>query len=88
MISAFQKHYRYYFSLFFILFFGILAITNSSHNRQLQVLVVVSTSFLYVLLALIHHYLEHDLTTKIVVEYILIGSLAVSAFMFLLSGIL
>ena len=87
MISGFQKHYRYYFSLFFILFFGILALINSSYSRQLQMLVVVSTSFLYVLLALLHHYLEHDLTAKIVVEYILIGSLGIAAFMLLISGI-
>lgn len=84
----FIKHYKYYLSLFLILFFGSLSLINSNNNRQLQILVVISTTFLYILTALIHHYLEHNLTAKIVVEYILIGGLAVSAFMFLVSGIL
>lgn len=88
MKTSFKKHYRYYFSLFIVLFFGILALVNSYYNRQLQILVIVLTSFLYVSLALIHHFLEHDLTAKIVVEYVLIAILGVSAFVFLLSAIL
>lgn len=83
-----EKHYMYYLLLFGTILFCITALINSSYNRPLQMVIVVMTAFFYIALALIHHFIEHDLTAKIVVEYILIGALGIALFAFLLNGVL
>ena len=40
----------------------------------------------YALMGIIHHRLDHDIHPKIVLEYILIGSLVFALFLFLRSG--
>lgn len=55
-------------------------------NRQVQMIVVVLTAFIYIIWGLIHHYLNHDLKTRIVIEYIVVGGLGISVIFFLLKG--
>ncbi len=46
-------------------------------NVTLQLLTGVATAFAYVVWGIIHHALQKDLHQKIVVEYILIGAIAI-----------
>ncbi len=55
-------------------------------NKQIQMMLVVFGAFVYVLWGIVHHYINHNLKTKIVIEYILIGGLGISAIFFLLKG--
>ena len=57
-------------------------------ERLLEFIILLIFISFYIIWGIYHHIIEDSLHLKTVVEYILIGSLAVSAFMFLLSGIL
>ena len=86
MFTHLKKHIGYYFSLIIILVLGIFLSLQTSGDRQLQMLIMVMTVFFYVLWGILHHLLEHDLSIKIVIEYVLIGSLAMSIILFLVRG--
>jgi len=86
MIEKGKNHIGYYIFLLLILGFGFFMALFASPNKQLQMIVVVITTFFYIVWGILHHLLNHDLSVKIVVEYILIGSLGLSAVFFLLKG--
>lgn len=75
----------YYLSLIAILGFGF-AIVFLSPDKSFQLLALILTAFFYVLWGMIHHYIHHDLTAKIVVEYVLMGALGISLVFLLLKG--
>lgn len=85
MSKNLKKHTGYYLSLIAIFLFGVGLMISFTDKRS-QMLVVVLMSFLYVELGIMHHFLHHKLTSKIVVEYVLIGALAVSLVFFILKG--
>ncbi|MFH1832577.1 MAG: hypothetical protein ABH816_00220 [Candidatus Levyibacteriota bacterium] len=87
MIS-FKKHLIYYSSLFAILSLGFVITFNLAPDKRLQTMGVVMTAFFYVTWGILHHFINHDLTVKIVVEYILIGSLGMTIVLFLLKTII
>lgn len=86
ILKSFEKHTGYYFLLIIILALGTFLSLQTSGDRQLQMLIMVMTVFFYVLWGILHHLLEHDLSIKIVIEYVLIGSLAMSIVLFLVRG--
>ncbi len=78
-----KNHLEYYASLAVILLAGfILAIQFT--RRTDQVFTVVILAFFYVLWGILHHILHHNINTKIVIEYIIIGSLGMTIILFLL----
>ncbi len=79
-----RKHHTYYGSLLVMQLLGLYLTYLTAFDFRLQMLVVVMTTFIYIGWALLHHYVEHDITTKIVLEYILIGSLGITTAFFLL----
>ena len=81
-----KSHLAYYIFLTIILGAGLLGAYLSSPNRQLQMAIVVLTTLSYVAFGILHHFLNHDLNTKIVIEYTLIGSLGLSLVFFLMKG--
>lgn len=87
MIVNLKKHLFYYLSLLGIVFLGIFLVLQLSFDRKLQVLLIVITAFFYVFWGILHHFLDHDLNIKIVVEYILIGSLGMTIILFLLKTV-
>ena len=83
-MKTLSKHIFYYISLILILALGFLLSYINSSNRQLQILIVACTSLLYVSWGILHHFLTHDLNTKIVIEYILIGSIGLVIIFFVI----
>lgn len=81
-----RKHLGYYVPLFCMLVFGIFLIPHLAYARELQMSLVVAMAAFYVVWGILHHVVHHDITTKIVIEYILIGSLGMTIVMFLLKG--
>lgn len=63
--------------LIVILFFGVLTFLCVRPNTSMQLLVGIITSVAYVLWGLIHHAVRKDLHRKIVIEYLLIGAIAI-----------
>jgi hypothetical protein len=60
-----------------ILSVGIFTFILVRPNTTVQLLVGVVTAGAYVLWGLIHHAIQKDLHQKIVVEYLLIGAIAI-----------
>lgn len=87
MIVNFKNHWYYYLSLLGIVFLGVFLAFQLAYDRRLQVFVVVATALFYVFWGILHHFLEHDLNIKIVVEYILVGSLGMTIVLFLLKTV-
>ena len=86
MIEKFIKHFNYYVSLVSIFIVGLAAAVIASPNFNLQIFIVILTIVIYVLWGILHHYIAHELTAKIMVEYILIGLLGLSMIFFIFMG--
>ena len=56
---------------------GVLTFIVVRPNTTIQLLVGVITAVAYVLWGLIHHTIQKDLHQKIVIEYLLIGAIAI-----------
>jgi hypothetical protein len=86
MKEKFKKHLAYYMSLIIMLLFGLILIFLTKPNILLQALVILLTVIFYVIWGVVHHLINHELTLRIVVEYILIGALGISILFFMLTG--
>lgn len=86
MYKKFKKHIGYYLSLLTILLLGLLLTFLAAPRIQLQIIIILLTIFFYVLWGILHHLINHELTGKIMVEYVLIGALGVSILFFLIMG--
>jgi len=86
MHEKFKKHLGYYISLILILLLGLVVIFLTRSNIGIQGLAILLTVVFYVIWGILHHLINHELTLRIVVEYILIGALGVSILFFMLTG--
>lgn len=86
MSKKINEHVLYYISLIVIFALGIVLMFFATPNKQLQMLIFVIMAFFYCVWGLLHHLINHELSSKIVVEYILIGTLGVAIMFFLLKG--
>ncbi len=79
------KHLEHYMSLLVILSFGALGAIIIP-EKPIQMLIIALTTLLYVGWGIFHHYLHHDLATKIVIEYVLMGSFGMAIMLFIIRG--
>jgi len=86
MFKKINEHVAYYISLIVIFALGAFLMSSTTSNKQLQMLIFVIMAFFYVIWGVLHHFINHELSSKIVVEYILIGTLGVAIMFFLLKG--
>lgn len=88
MIKKIKKHLGYYFSILLIFTLGLIIAQVVGPNLLLQIIVVAITIVFYVLWGILHHKVNHELTAKIVIEYVLIGGLGLSILFFIVEGAL
>lgn len=86
MIREVKQHGHYYISLVLIMVFGALLIMQNQYGRGFQLLAMVLTALFYVCWGVLHHFVHHDITAKIVIEYVLIASLGITIVLFLVRG--
>lgn len=86
-MSKSKTHSAYYISLILILALGFFLILQNQYGRAFQLTAAVLTAIFYCLWGIVHHYVHHDITAKIVLEYVLIASLGMSVILFLLKGL-
>jgi hypothetical protein len=87
MIKAHLKHHgTYHIGLILFLLLGIIVTYYAKENKQWEMMILVAMASLYILWGTIHHYLMHDLSSKIVIEYIAMASLGLSIAIFLIKG--
>lgn len=88
MIKAkLKKHIGYYIAFTLVQTLGLIVVLLASGNRSTQMLAILGTSIFYFVFAIVHHVLDHDLTSKIVIEYALVGALGLSVSLFTFSNI-
>ncbi|MFH0749331.1 MAG: hypothetical protein V1917_00255 [Candidatus Gottesmanbacteria bacterium] len=63
--------------LFIILFSGIWTFWGAQNDKVMQMYIGVATAIAYVSWGMIYHSLEGDLHPKVVVEYCLVGAIAI-----------
>lgn len=86
MIQINKSHIGYYLALLTMLVLGFFMTVSAASYKQLQLTIVVLVASFYVTWGMLHHLINHDLTAKIVVEYILIGCFGIAAVFFLLKA--
>jgi hypothetical protein len=86
MSKKINEHVLYYISLIAIFALGVILIFSAAPNKQLQMLIFVIMAVFYVIWGILHHLINHELSSKIVVEYMLIATLGVAIMFFLLKG--
>lgn len=83
-----KKHFLYYVSLLIILLFGFSLSFLVYPNLWLGFLIISITVVFYIILGIIHHFANHELSAKIMVEYVLIGALGLGIIFLVLKGAL
>ncbi len=63
--------------LVIILFAGIFTFWGANGDKTMQMYIGIATAISYVLWGIIYHSLEGDLHPKVVIEYCLVGSIAI-----------
>jgi hypothetical protein len=86
MIKKFLKHLNYYIILAAIFAVGLFLSLVSYPNINLQIIIIFTTIICYVCWGILHHKISHQLTNKILIEYILIGLLGISIVFFIFMG--
>lgn len=87
MISLTRKHWFYYGFLCVVLGFGLMVILLSPGNKELQISTVILMAVFYIVWAIIHHIVDHDMSAKVMLEYILIGMVGIAIVYFVLSSV-
>lgn len=72
-----KKTIFHYIVLIFILAGGIFSFYYVRGNATLQLAISIVVSVSYVIWGILHHMLEHTLHKRIVIEYLLIGAIAI-----------
>ena len=78
MKKKFLKHIRYYIALLVMQVIGFFVILSFSGNHDFQIIIIIISTIGYVTWAIFHQYLEHNLTSKIVIEYVLFGAFGIA----------
>ena len=81
-----KKHLYHYGFIVLLFAMGLTVIAIFSPTKQLQMLFVLLIAICYIGWGIVHHAIHHDLTAKIVIEYVLIASLGISIILFILQG--
>jgi len=77
---------EYYVSLIFILSLGLFFIILAAQNKNLQLILVLLTTLFYILFGIAHHLINHDLSIRVMIQYIIIGALGITVIFFFLKG--
>ena len=76
----FSRHPLHYFVLLSIQLVGLWGLFWFGYQPAMQLSILISMSVSYVVWGIVHHHEHHDLHMKIVLEYILVATLAVLLF--------
>lgn len=84
MNASIKKHFWYYLSLAVMLLVCLAIAFMLSYNTMLQILALFAGTCFYILWGIVHQQIHHHLTPKIMLEYVLMGSLGFVLIVFLI----
>lgn len=73
----FTHHIFHYLILFLIIFSGMAAFFSFRNYPVVQLLIGVVTALFYVIWGIVHHFVDKDLSVKIVIEYLAVAIFAI-----------
>lgn len=82
-----RKHLFYYITLVALIATAVLLMKQFASQKQLQMTLVVVLAVCYVFWGVLHHYLHHNLRARIVLEYVAVGALGVTAILLIFKGV-
>ncbi len=82
-METLRQHVVYYLSLLVIQLLGLGLIVLLAPHRLAQIIIVIFLAFAYLGFAFVHHKKHHDLTRKIVLEYVMIAAIGIIVSIFL-----
>ncbi|HSA84343.1 MAG TPA: hypothetical protein VLF20_05685 [Patescibacteria group bacterium] len=77
-----RKHIWYYLVFITVELSCLFAVMSVSSDLILKRAIVCFMAVFYIVWAILHHWLHHSLSKKIVIEYVLIGLLGVVVVLF------
>lgn len=84
MMQKVKRHSAHYVILLGVMGFGLYLLGVFADDVILRMGLVILLASFYVGWGILHHYIHHDVTPKIVLEYVLIGVIGISVIFFLL----
>jgi hypothetical protein len=81
-----ETHHAYYFFLTTVLLIGLAITWRLGPDKNLQMISLLVLSVSYAAIGILHHLHAHDLVGKIVIEYVLVALLGISASFFIFKG--
>ena len=75
MQANIKRHLWYYLSLCCVFIVTLSMTYVLSYDKTLQLLALFAATCFYILWGIVHQHIHHHLTPKIMLEYILMGSL-------------
>lgn len=83
MVNLFKSHKLYYLSFTALMLLCLALIFKTVDTPDVRFIVLLLTVFLYIFWGIAHHILHHDVSLRIVLEYLLVGGLGISLVLFL-----
>lgn len=65
---------------------GIAAVFWSQADKQLQLKFVIVLAGAYMLWGILHHFIHHSVTVRLIIEYVVVACLGVAVIFFILNG--
>lgn len=84
MTKKFAKHLPHYFSLIGMLVAAFVGIIIFSYDQFAQAAIIIAAAMGYVAWGIVHHTVHHDLTISVIIEYIAMALIGVTAALSLL----
>lgn len=70
-------HIFHYLILLTIIVGGLGAFFSFRAYPMIQLLIGITTALFYVIWGIVHHFVDHDLSVKIVIEYLIVAIFAI-----------
>lgn len=73
MSKIFRQHAEYYITLLFILIFAVFLLLHGQSSKTLSFFIAVILTCSYIIWGILHHFLHHGVSIRVMLEYFLIG---------------
>lgn len=78
MKNLLKYHTGYYVSLGILMFLCLTLLLKSYRIPEYKTIIIFMTAFLYAFWGIAHHIIDHDISLKVVIEYVLIAALGIA----------
>lgn len=77
MKNLLKYHTGYYLFFGVLMFLCLTLLLKSYRTPEYKIIIIFITAFLYTFSGIAHHIIDHDISFKVVIEYVLIAALGI-----------